>query len=363
MTPATARIRHGWAQARSLVCSSTGRIGGAQLVGALRPRYMWSLQASSGGGEPLVVKPSAAPLMLGRRHVALDDPRLNTISRKQIEMSAAAKELLASRVGKAKSYIRTDGAEWEELSSVLVSLSNGTEICLALGHGTQGSQRADFVARRLDVAECPECDEQSHSSDQSAESLRSPLASCAPSINKKQRCDNPSSADAGEGVEEDEADEDEEEEAEEDPNLARARADAERVATEKAMRDEAGRRGLCSAFQNGGRKCKYDGKCFSRCPDHWLRFTHPCEIEKPYCPELLVGKQCYNVGNHIHNQQHSHGPLPAVMETQTANAGPAGGVVAPPVSLGLDSSALKDQLLQLLWDNKEVLFKSTHRVR
>jgi hypothetical protein len=78
-------------------------------------------------------------------------------------------------------------------------------------------------------------------------------------------------------------------------DAAAAQADAARL--EAVLREEAGQRKACGLFPTPGggkRCCNYDAYCYSRNPSHWASFAHPKEMEKPYCEELLQGKQCYD---------------------------------------------------------------------
>ena len=72
----------------------------------------------------------------------------------------------------------------------------------------------------------------------------------------------------------------------------------------------------------GSRVCKFDGFCFRREPQHWLNFAHPCELAKDYCPNLAMGRPCFNKGPAFdsHNALFSHGPLPSELEAAAATA-------------------------------------------
>lgn len=90
--------------------------------------------------------------------------------------------------------------------------------------------------------------------------------------------------------------------------------------------------------------CRYDGLCFQMGADHWHRFAHPKEVEKPFCPNLLQSGKCEGLKNRrdkaalgsesdsddpwaAHCATFSHGPLPnEIQKTLPTN----GRVSAPP---------------------------------
>ena len=128
------------------------------------------------------------------------------------------------------------------------------------------------------------------------------------------------------------------------------------------LEQDAASRATCSAYPARNHLCKYDGACYSRDVRHWARFAHPCELSKPYCPQLLSGQPCFNRNLTIHNGQYSHGPLPSAMCALAAPA--AVSPLLPSSSLGSDHSPLaplKRQLESLLWQHREALFTSQHR--
>ena len=83
---------------------------------------------------------------------------------------------------------------------------------------------------------------------------------------------------------------------------------------------EAEERTTCGLYGAAvGTCCKFDGKCFQRGAAHFAQFAHPKELAKPYCPRLLRGEQCKNIGDHQHNATFSHGPLPSEMRAYRAS--------------------------------------------
>ena len=153
--------------------------------------------------------------------------------------------------------------------------------------------------------------------------------------------------------------------ADDEADGAEAAAAADAIAEDPAAAArEVATRQTSGAYPTMGRRCNHDGTCWQRGCDHWLRYTHPCELEKPYCPRLLSHGFCYNVGRHAHNAQYSHGPLPSAMLAHSAlGRAPA---VAPSQSSFASSSstalgALKQQLHSFLWQHRAELFASQHR--
>jgi hypothetical protein len=80
-----------------------------------------------------------------------------------------------------------------------------------------------------------------------------------------------------------------------------------------AIRDEIAQRASAPC---GHTPCRFDGACFSRDAAHWLRYAHPRETVKEYCPNLAAGRRCFNKGSvwDDHNKLFSHGPLPSAIQ-------------------------------------------------
>jgi hypothetical protein len=57
---------------------------------------------------------------------------------------------------------------------------------------------------------------------------------------------------------------------------------------------------------------------------HWLRYAHPRETVKEYCPNLAAGRRCFNKGSvwDDHNKLFSHGPLPSAIRAALQAAQP-----------------------------------------
>ena len=113
------------------------------------------------------------------------------------------------------------------------------------------------------------------------------------------------------------SDDDVEEEEEEEQVDAAAAAAAARK--QQARSEDIFNRSTCGLYacgSNGASVCRFDGACFQRDVQHWLKFAHPCEVRKPYCPALARGEACFNKGPEFaaHNKAFSHGPLPSAME-------------------------------------------------
>ena len=113
------------------------------------------------------------------------------------------------------------------------------------------------------------------------------------------------------------SDDDVEEEEEEEQVDAAAAAAAARK--QQARSQDIFNRSTCGLYacgSNGASVCRFDGACFQRDVQHWLKFAHPCEVRKPYCPALARGEACFNKGPEFtaHNKAFSHGPLPSAME-------------------------------------------------
>ena len=144
-----------------------------------------------------------------------------------------------------------------------------------------------------------------------------------------------------------------------------AEEDADDEAAEQArlvevLVGEAGARELSGAYPLAPvRACKWDGRCFQRSCVHWASFSHPLELSKPYCPELLRGGACRNHGAHEHNEAYSHGPLPLAMRAAAASGPlPGAGGAGLAAASGVD---LKRQLENFLTRHARELFTKQHR--
>ena len=145
-----------------------------------------------------------------------------------------------------------------------------------------------------------------------------------------------------------------------------AEEDADDEAAEQArlvevLVGEAGARELSGAYPLAPvRVCKWDGRCFQRSCVHWASFSHPRELSKPYCPELLRGGACRNHGAHEHNEAYSHGPLPLAMRAAAAS-GPLPGAGGAGLAAASGVEDLKLQLENFLTRHARELFTKQHR--
>ena len=161
-----------------------------------------------------------------------------------------------------------------------------------------------------------------------------------------QSSDTEEDADDEDADDEDADDEDADDEAAEQARLV------EVLAGEAASRDTSG------AYPLAARACRWDGRCFQRSCAHWASFSHPRELAKAYCPELLRGGACRNHGAHEHNEAYSHGPLPLAMRAAAASGQPpAAGLAAAAPGV----ANLKRQLESFLTRHARELFTKQHR--
>ena len=95
----------------------------------------------------------------------------------------------------------------------------------------------------------------------------------------------------------------------------------------------------------GSKVCRFDGRCFRREPQHWLDHAHPCELAKDYCPNLAMGRPCFNKGPEFesHNALFSHGPLPSALEAAAAAAAASAASATNASSSSSSSSSSKSR--------------------
>ena len=96
----------------------------------------------------------------------------------------------------------------------------------------------------------------------------------------------------------------------------------------------------------GHTPCRFDGACFRRDASHWLRYAHPRETVKEYCPSLAAGRRCFNKGSEWddHNKLFSHGPLPSAIEAALEAAQPRAATSAQDDAPSAGNDAYRVQL-------------------